>query len=309
MLRNAGMLAKVALSLALSALLHPSQSAASIAANYDLAIPVSISSKTTFEVQESLPVLKLKTQGTQQLKFEMKGLGEIDDLTSSRLPADVRITIKDLFIHLTVNGKELIFDPRGEKVTVPLNHLSQLIDRSLNLRLDSQGYLVGGGDTFDSIFREFPALKQMAFQNALSDHLQHLFALHGREVLVGEVIQLKPLSDTPIGPSPQMTCEIVEIDDDEIRGVIKGKLAPVSTSFSITVEGKEQPGAVKMILTGDVTGKVSWNRRNALISTLNNDYRYQAKMGLGDTEWMMLMTMNNAITASSSAASSKGLSK
>ena len=309
MLRHAGALAKVSLSLAFCALSHPIEVFASISANFDFAVPVMVSSKTTIEVQESIPVLKLKTQANQQMKFEMQGLGDVEDPTSSRLPADVRVTLKDLFMHLNVNGKELIFDPRGDKVSVPLNHLSQLIDRPLNLRIDPQGHLTDGTDTFASIFRELPALKQLSFQNILSDHLHHLFTLYGRELMIGDTIQIQGAADSVIGPSPTMTYEIIAIDDDEIKAIVKGKLSPAVSTFTIKGEAGAEPATVKMYLTGDVSGKASWNRRNALLSTLDKEYRYQAKMGMGDTEWMMLMTMNNVINVSPPAAAPKRYAK
>lgn len=297
MLRFAGTLAKRSISLAVCALSHSTFIDASIKANYDLAVPVLVSSLTTLEVQESLPVLKLKTKGSQTLKFGLQGLGDIDNPASSRLPADVRLTVNDLAMHLSVNGKELTFKTKGDTASAPLQHLSKLIGRPLNLRIDAQGRIVSGIDTLESIFRELPALKLLDVPDIFGSQLQHLFAIYDREIVVGDIIPFGSHSEQP--EALVMTCEITAIDDDEIKGIVKGKFAPAASSF--TVKGEGGPSTVKMQLTGDISGSVSWNRRNALLGTMRSDYRYQAKLGMGDTEWVMLMTMNNDITVSPNA--------
>lgn len=293
MLRYAKTLGKISLSCALFALAAPVASSEKIRTTYDLSSPVLFTSKSTIEVQESLPILKIKTQGSQVLKFEMQAPVENDESANPFFPADVRFTLKDLFVHLSVNGEELAFDQRGDKVAVPLFHLSELIDRPMNLRIDDQGMLMDGKDSFDGLFRELPALKRLSLQKMLKEHLQHLFILQGRDIAVGDVIQTKAPALPNASSEPTLSFEIVSIDEDEVKGVLKGKIGPSASAFS-----KGTDKEVRMILTGDIIGNISWNRRNALLCTLTSEHRYRAKMGMDGAEWEMLMTMSNFMTAS-----------
>jgi hypothetical protein len=259
------------------------------------AIPVQHTSKLILEIQESLPVLNLATKGNQVLKFDLSIKKNEGSTPIIKLPLTLTLTLKDLFIFLNVNGQELSFDPKGEKVSVPLIQLARLLDKPLQLNMDSSGRITDEADSFAKIFKLLPALKELSLESLLNEMFFHLFSLCGQELSVGAKVK-KPTANTSSNSLPAfITYDIVEINDDEVvakmQGVIERKKLVFEAPIAVNNETYKK---VEMALSGDVQGHIAWKRSNAMLYTLNSSHHYLAELKLGDMQWTIQMTISQA---------------
>lgn len=280
--------------IALLAFFFPCSAATAAQLQYLSEFPVQHTSKLSLDVQESLPILNFTTKGNQVLKFDLVVQNGSNKLPLVKLPLALQLTLRDLFISLKVNGEELTFDPRGEKVSVPLIQLGQLIDKPMQFIIDSNGYLIDKSDVFATIYKHQPALKDLSIPLMLNEMFFHLFGLAGREFAIGEKIKVAAMPDPSNSLPASITYEILDINDHVITARMEGSIEPRSFSFD-PLMGADMGVSkkVEMKLTGDTQGTISWNRTNALLYTLNNHYRYQAEMKFGEMRWNLQMTISN----------------
>jgi hypothetical protein len=245
--------------------------------------PVQLTSKLAVEVQESMPILNLATKGHQVSRSPI-----------THLPLLLNLTLKDIFVFLNVNGEELSYDPRGEKVSVPLVQFSLLIDKPMEFKVDERGYLVDEAGTLGKIFKQQPALKNISLPLLLNEMLFHLFALSGEDLFVGAKFERAAQEDPSGVLAPVIFYEIIEVNDQEVMAKVKGTVKPKTMQFStiLTSENKS-PQKVEMKLTGDLQGNISWKRNNALQYSLNNTYNYLAELKFGEMRWTIQMTITH----------------
>lgn len=259
-------------------------------------VPVQCTSKLTLEIQESLPILNLTTKGNQILKLDMFLKNESTQLPITKLPLSLNVTLKDIFLFLNVNGKELTFDPKGKKVSIALIQLGQLIDKPMQLQIDTHGYLEGS-ETFATLFKELPALKELSLQLLLNEIFFHQFALCGEELSVGTKIQKIPFA-APYHSLPLMiSYEIVKINNQEISAKMHGKLEPKKLLFDVSSTINQDSQKIEMSFSGNLLGDISWNRNNAMIYTLNSSYDYLAEMKFGEMHWNMRLSLSHVTTS------------
>ena len=262
-------------------------------------ILVQHTSKLMLELQESLPVLNLTTKGNQVLKFDLvlkKGEGKSAIV---KLPISLTLTLKDLFVFLNVNGVELTFDPRGGKNSIPFMQLSQLIDKPMQLNVDEQGYLVDESETFTKFFQQLPALKDLSLELLFNDLIFHLFALCGQELTEGAKFQKKTSGSPSYSQPAYITYDIVEINDHTISATMNGSIEPTKLLFDASFPTDNQEiQKVEMILSGNLQGKISWKRSNAMLYTLNSSYHYLAELKLGDMRWTMELAISHVASSS-----------
>jgi hypothetical protein len=280
-------------------LLLPNSMVIAVYLQYLPAIPVQHTSKLTFEVQESLPILNLTSKGHQLLKFDLILKDDGKNKPLVKLPFALTLKLKDLFVYLNINGIELTIDPRGEKVSVPFVQLAQLLDKPMQFIIDPHGFLVADGDTFKTIFKQQPALKGLSLELLLNEMFFHLFSLCGEELTLGKKLKKATLPDPYHSLPPEITYTITEINDEEIQASMEGSITPKTIAFETSLNADaEKNQKVEMKLSGETKGTISWKRSNALLYTLNNQYHYQAEVTFGDQHWTMQMMISNASSSS-----------
>lgn len=260
---------------------------------YLSSIPVQQTSKLILEIQESLPVLNLTTKGNQILKFDIVVKNQDGNAPVTKLPLALTLTLKDLFIFLNVNGQELSFDPKGEKISVPLIQLARLIDKPLQLNIDRNGNLIDQSDAFSKLFKQLPALKELSLGSLLNDLFFHLFSLCGQDLVVGKKIKKATATPSNYSLPSQMIYEIMEINDQEVQAKMQGAIERKKLVFDSPLSiNNAAPQKVEMTLSGDLQGNISWKRSNAMLYTLNSSHRYLAELKFGDMQWTIQMTIS-----------------
>lgn len=96
-----------------------------------------------------------------------------------------------------------------------------------------------------------------------------------------------------------LTYDIVEINDQDVQAKVNDVIEPKKIVFEIPIAMNEElPQKVEMVLSGDLQGVVSRKRSNAMLYTLNNNYRYLAELKLGEISWSMQMTISHISSSS-----------
>lgn len=284
--------------IAILLVLMPEWSMAAVRLQYLPAIPIQFTSKLTLEIQESLPILNMTTKGNQVLKFYVVLKKEGSKPPINQLPLSMMVTLKDLFLFLNVNGSELTFDPRGENVSVPFIQLAQLIDRPIALKIDDNGYVVEEGNTFDKLYKQMPALKDLSFKILLNDLFFHLFVLCGHDLTEGVKFQKASSPDFFHSLPSLITYDVVEINSHDVLATMKGTIAPKKLQFDLAFpEDHQSMQKVEMVLSGNLEGNISWNRSNAMLYTLENRYHYLAEMKFAEMRWTVQMTVIHAASS------------
>lgn len=260
-------------------------------------VPVQQTSKLTMEVRESLPILNMSTKGSQVFKYDLVARNRAPNLPRFQLPAAMSLTVKDMFVLLNVNGQEVTFDPRSENAAPPLMQFSRLIDHPINLLVNSHGNLENGTETFERIYKELPALRQLPLESFLNDLISELFALYEEELTIGAKIEMQSAPGPAFALPAFVTYEIIDINDKEVVAKMTGTVPSKKIVLDKTLKGQgDRPQKVEMTLAGTVKGMATWQRANAMLHTLNCEYQYQAQLRSGDMRWTMQMTVSNAVT-------------
>ena len=280
--------------IAILALFLPCNAITAAQLQYCPSFPVQHTSKLILDVQESLPLLNFSTKGNQIIKFDLMLKNGASKAPMTKLPLSLQLTLKDLFIFLKVNGEEIVFDPKGEKVSLPLMQFNQLIDKPVTFKIDTNGYLTDTTDVFPTVFKQLPALKDLSLELMLNEMFFYLFSLADQQLMIGAKIQQKIMQDYSQSLPAVITYEILDINEREILAKMEGKIEPKTFLLDtlLSIEGSVAP-KVEMKLTGNTEGTISWNRQNALLYNMNNDYHYQAEMQFGDMRWTMQMKISN----------------
>lgn len=263
---------------------------------YIPSVPVQQTSKLTMDVKESLPILNMSTKGSQVFKYDLVANSRGQNVKGFHLPAMLTLTVKDMFVLLNVNGQEVTFDPRAPNAAPPLMQFSRLIDQPISLLVNNHGNLENGSETFERIYKELPALKQLPLESFLNDLVSELFALYDEELTIGAKIEMESSPGPAFAIPALVIYEIVDINDKEVVAKLTGTLPQKRIVLDKTLSGQgDRQQKVEMAISGTVTGTASWQRSNAMIHTFNCDYKYQAQLRSGTMRWTMQMNVNNTV--------------
>lgn len=259
-------------------------------------IPVLQTSSLTIDVNESLPVLNLSSNAKQILKFSIEAI-QGQSQAPAAAPAGVFFSFKDIFVDLRVNREQTTFDPRADKGAVPLMQLSRIISRPFCLSINQEGCLVPDPQQIKSVFKEFPALKEIDLESLINELLYHMFALMGKDLEVGKIFTQKPAWKVLNAFPAEISYKILRITDKEIVAEINGVTAPFEKVFNGTSKKEGQkPMSVGMIASGVLKGEISWGRSNAMLYDLQTEYISTAKLKSGDMEWTMNVNIAHKAT-------------
>lgn len=278
----------------------PYSFAMAIQLQYIPSVLVQQTNNLTFELEEPLPLLNLKTKGQQNLKFDfiLKDNGKNQPL--SQLPLALILKLKEFFVFLNINGVELTVDASGKKSSIPLIQLEQLLDKPMLFVVNSKGHLIEEGDSFKKVFKEQPALKDLPFELFLNEIFFPIFALCGEELEVGKKFEKDTFTDPSHSLPATVTFTITEINDQEIIASIEGVTASKRLALEAFLnQHEESEKKMEMTLSGSMKGTISWKRNNALLYTLNNHYNYQAEVNFGSMRGTMRMIISNVSSSSS----------
>lgn len=254
-------------------------------------VPVHLNSELKLDISQSLPGLSLSTKGTQQIGADLTVISEQKDLPVSSPPLNLKFVLKSLNIDLQANDENLTFRSDEMGASLYLSQLSKLVDRPIHLQFGNGFELDRDNEELRRTASELPVLTEISPDHLLVELFLHLFAAGGQELSVGQVIQ-KDLSDWEIPSLPNtVTYTITDIDDYNVYAEIKGDIEKRKFQLAGEVTFGGESETVGASLTGHLSGKIKWNRDNAMLYELTLDYSYSARFQLAYWEWLMNVSL------------------
>ncbi len=254
-------------------------------------IPVQLESELKIDITQSLPGLSLSTKGNQKFAADLTMQNFQSELPIAAPPFVLKFVLNHLDIALQANDEELNF--RSDKLggSLYLNQLSNLIDHPVYLQFDKDFLLAADNVELRQAAAQLPVLSEINPANILAELFLHLFAAGGRDLYVGKVIE-KDISEWQIPSLPKIVAyTISEIDDYNVYASISGSLEKQTLELDGKVNWGGSSKQVQASLSGEMFGKIRWNRDNAMLYSLSLEYSYSARFQLAAQEWLMNVSL------------------
>jgi hypothetical protein len=253
-------------------------------------MPVIQTSDLKIKMNYALPGSKMDGEDQQQIRVQVTLLSDSNQ-PIIKPPVDLLFVLKNFSISLNANDlSEKFLSESPEKMPHQVQTY-QIVDKKLKLHFDESGHIQKNTEEFQVLFSEYPALREMNFENFLADWFQHLFALAGKNLYVGAVFKIPGDGDYA---DQIITYEITEITPTEVHANFQGSLGGKNMRLTgrISLDGKTA-GMPEMTILGETKGHVVWNRKNALLYQVQGVQGINGVLKIGDTAWTLGLQMNH----------------
>lgn len=189
-------------------------------------------------------------------------------------PLDMSFVLEALKLDTTIKGKEAVFDSKNPGSSLFMKELSKVFNHPIQLTVEKDLNVTAKSKEDLRMLQDVECLGGFQVGNLVLEMLQHLFALAGEELQVGQryTHQLTLGADQNI--PVEMTYKVVGITDHEVRATVKGGFDEVELA-KISIGNQAAQGGQTLRLFGNIDGKVVWSRKNALIYKTRVNYRYE----------------------------------
>lgn len=243
---------------------------AALRLEYPSNAPVWQTSELMIEALGSLPGLKMHESSRQSIAALLSIPADQQDKTYSTPPFDLTFIFKNYLIHFDVNQKqEKLSSDTPEKLPYYLQNF-KLVDLPLKMHIHKERV----------VFHELPIFKEMQLESFFSEWVQHMFALAGKDLYVGATFEV-PFHVNQRESS--IRYEIHAVTDKEIQAGFSGKLSNKSP---------------QMTMTGTTEGKVTWNRRNALLCSIQAKHLINSELTNGQESWILNYNLTHQLVSS-----------
>jgi hypothetical protein len=255
-------------------------------------VPVHLTSELKLDISQSHPGLSLSTKGAQNIRADLTIINDQPELPLASPPFSLKFLLKGIDIDLQANDENIAFRSEEMGTSLYLNQLSKLVDRPIHLRFGEGFKLSQHHEELSRAAVELPVLTEISPDQMLVEMFLHLFATAGQKLQVGQVIE-QDLAEWTIPSLPQKVIyTITDIDDYNVHAEIKGDIEKRKFELGGQISLGEEAQAVAASLSGQLLGKVKWNRDNAMLYELSLDYSYVARFQLAQWEWQMFVSLN-----------------
>jgi len=254
-------------------------------------IPVLQTSELKIVMLNSLPGVKLHEENSQVINAFLSIVSDQQDKIFITPPLDVMFTLKSYVIDLNINDRTARFHSEEPEKLPHLMQSYKMVDRPLKLRISKDCNFKASNEGLQSIYCEYPALKEIQIENFLYEWFQHLFALAGKDIYVGAIF------DVPINVNQRegmLHYEIKSITDQEIQAGFNGKLREKILHFSNGLqENCKGPERMEMTVNGTTNGTVTWNRHNALVYSFQAKHLIKSTLSNGEESWTLNVNLTH----------------
>ncbi|MEM1282851.1 MAG: hypothetical protein AAGG81_04785 [Chlamydiota bacterium] len=251
----------------------------------------------TIELQQYLPGVNMHATMEHKLLADVK-IVDRSDLPVSHPPLNMLFTLKDLSVNLRANDKEAEYQVNKPNTSLFLAEVEDMVGKPIKLYFNEQFRLMPHTPGLLQLSKELPILNQIHPQSLIEELFQHQFAIAGRSLIKDEsyVVEINDV----VGLQPNsITYTVKEINNKEIIADIKGELSKSSINLGVEIPiGDEMQEVVRLVVEGDLSGTVRWNRSNALIYSLETTTNYHGIYQIVDWEWSMHLTIKHQVNAS-----------
>ena len=259
--------------------------------------PVMQHTHLILSIDQALPALKLDTEAQQNLQAQLILLSEQREGAVLQPPLDLIFQLRGMKINLKANGETASFDSSHPGSSLMMAQVAKMIDRPIKLHFEDDFTIDGGAQNLDLLLRELPVVKELEPQALLQDLFRHLFALAGKELSMGDqILRTLPPNKTIYSPS---TYEYVvtAITDQEVQAALNGRIESrtIALNKSLKMDENTEEKAV-LTVSGTVSGRITWNRQNAMIYHAEIEHVFSGLLKIADLEWKMTAKLNSDTT-------------
>lgn len=268
--------------------------ASSVKLQYLPHIPVTQNTQLTLTIDQSLPALKLDTVAGQNLRAQLTVLSEQREGSITQPPLDMVFVLQGLNINLKANGETASFDSSMPGSSLMMAQVAKMIGRPIKLHFEENLSVDGGVQDIDALLRELPVLKDLEPKALLQELFQYLFALAGKELSVGDqILRTMPASKSIYSPLA-FEYVVTAITDQEIQAALNGRIEPRTITLNKALKMDENTEEkVELSVSGTVSGRIAWNRQNAMIYHAQIEHVFSGILKIADWEWKLTATLNN----------------
>lgn len=240
-------------------------------------VPVQIKSQFEVQIGGVLPGMKIHKQGAQTLEAALILATDPNDLTLHGPPFKLLLTFKDLQVDLKINGHPM----PPNSAPWALAQFKQLTGHSLVLVFDNQKMNFEQPPEFGN----FPALNQMQLGVLVKEWLAPLFALVGKDLVVGAKFHIPGALDAF---ASGIDYEVVLIDEDQVEAKFSGSLEKTPSLSKSDAQ---------LEIAGTFEGVIRWDRSNALKSSMQTQYLYTGNLKTAEGAWQSNYNLKHMFTS------------
>lgn len=198
-------------------------------------------------------------------------------------PVEVTFDLESLKVGTEAKGKSVSFDSKNPGSSPFMTEISKIVGKPMQVTVGEDLRVNAKSKEFVKLLQSLERLGGFRAGNLISEMFQHLFALAGEQLQVGQEYthQLALGADQSI--PVEVTYKIAAITDTEVRAVITGGFDEVEIA-KVSIGNHGTSGEQKLKLAGDIKGKAVWSRKNALIYKTRVDYTYEGSLSDGTQE-------------------------
>jgi hypothetical protein len=257
--------------------------------------PVTQQSTLTIEVTQNLPHYKFDVTMKQTLEAEMTLLSG----TTAQHPGfDLLYQIKDMAIDLQANDTKTSLDTKTPGTSLLVGEMSDLVDRSFKIHIDPSLKASEDSEELKKIFKELPHLQAIFPSSLFQELFLYQFAIAGKSLEIGKSFPID-LKETPFESLfKELTLKIDDIGKEQILATIEATYNERTVPLKIPPSElkNENPQTPELKLSGNLKGNISWQRNDAMKSTLQTSSKLLGDVQYKDHKWAMTVNINHSIT-------------
>lgn len=218
----------------------------------------------------------------QQVKARLEITNKGSSGRIRELPVDVTIDLEAVKVGAEANGRTIAYDSEHADASPFMAQLSKIIGQPMQVSVGEDLQITAQSPEFVKLLKHLESFGGFRTSNLISEMFQHLFALAGHTLKIGEEytqqLALGADQDIPV----TVTYKVVGITDNEVRAVITGGFDSVQVE-NASLGGGGGEGK-SLVLAGKISGKAVWSRKNALLYKTRLEYTYDGILTDGDEE-------------------------
>jgi hypothetical protein len=219
------------------------------------------------------------------LELKLLSIDSMEPVTAP--PIHLEMTIRRVRVTLEKEGRETHFDTASNEIQRDpfVARFRRLVGKPIDLTIGDGWQLEGTSKELELLFKQVPSLNNYLSPEFFSGLLKPVVALAGESIETGQVVE----KESRLGQNPGLLLPVG-------YHVTSAGLREIKADISGTHEEEIVPMANgEAHLSGSVTGKASWVRRNALETQTEIYEFYEGKIVQENKEYPLKMSVTQVV--------------
>lgn len=257
--------------------------------------PVRQESTLSLKLEQYLPHIQINSVMEQTMEADLV-IVDRSDLPVHTPPINILFTLKNLNATIKSQEGESSYAVDHPGTSLFLAEINDMVNKPIKLYFDEKFQLKADTPDIVQLAKELPILSEIHPQSFIQEFFEHLFSLAGKELTVGKEMQIEQ-QQSGMGLKPNfLTYTISSIDEQAIHANLSGKLQEFVKEIPFELSLSEPPdSSIQLTLNGDIEGDISWDRKNALLYTLDASTHYHGQFTIASWQWNMDLTLSHQV--------------